>query len=509
MKRHACRRIGLALFVPLLVATGCVASQAGPDPILTARLDEILTRLDATGATVTARVLELSSGRELYARDCDVPYTPASNMKIPVSAAGLDLFGSGHTFKTYLAVDGDDLWVIGTGDPGLGDPRLAKRRGRTPVSVFDDWAAALKQRGITRIAGNLYYYDGALDDQWLHPSWGEDVLHWYGAPTTGLNFNDNCVDITIFPTEGGQPVRYEVMPPVEHITVINECVTGPKHEPTIEKLPDGDVYRIGGTCTERAELKSKPVTNPGAFFCDALRTHWAARGITIAGPTKRVASPLDGVIPPPTAKVVAFHQTSMRDILGRINTNSQNFFAEALCKLSGKEYRARRGRHGPGSWPAGEQAIRAFLRRTRIDDQHFVLADGSGLSDDNKVTSRLITDIFAVMHTHPEAETYRDSLAKGGINGTLEKRFSGYDGRVFAKTGYIEGVRALSGYVKTNEGRWLTFSIIYNHIPGSVKPYEELQDQAVRLLVEWPHLKQQPAPHEAAPVETVGKKAAA
>jgi D-alanyl-D-alanine carboxypeptidase/D-alanyl-D-alanine-endopeptidase (penicillin-binding protein 4) len=69
-------------------------------------------------------------------------------------------------------------------------------------------------------------------------------------------------------------------------------------------------------------------------------------------------------------------------------------------------------------------------------------------------------------------------------------------GRVFAKTGYIGGVRSLSGYVKTGEGKWLVFSIIYNGIPGDVKPYEELQDQAVRLLAEWPKLS---SPREAAP----------
>jgi D-alanyl-D-alanine carboxypeptidase/D-alanyl-D-alanine-endopeptidase (penicillin-binding protein 4) len=501
MKLSRRRMLGLVLVVLSLAAVGCAAPQASRELELAARLDKILYGLADTGATVTARVLELPTRHELYARDVDVPFIPASNMKIPVSAAGLDVFGLKHTFKTYLAIDGDDLWVIGSGDPGIGDPRLAKRRGRLPTGVFDDWAEALTIRGIREIAGDLYYYDGALDDEWVRPSWGEDVLHWYGAPVSGLNFNDNCVDITIYPTELGQPVRYEVTPPVQNITLLNECLTAVEHEPTIEKLPEGDIYKLAGTCAERAELKSKPVGNPGLFFCDALRTRLASRGIVVAGQTKRADSPLDGLVPPARDKLIAVHETNMRDLIGRINTNSQNFFAEALCKLTGQAYAARQGRQVPGSWSDGAKAIHAFLHECGIDDRQLAVADGSGLSDRNRLTARLLTDLFAVMFARRDAEAFVDSLAKGGINGSLEKRFAGLEGHVFAKTGHISGVRALSGYVKTHDRRWLTFAIIYNNIPGGVEPYEALQDEAVRLLVCWPDLESAPAsqPAQAAP----------
>ncbi len=477
-------RARLPAAVALLWLTGCF----GPDRRLSERLDPILTRLAHTGATVTARVVTVPRGRELYARDADVPYTPASNLKVPVSAALLDTFGLAHTFKTYVAVDGDDLWIIGTGDPGLGDPRLAQRRGSTVTGVFDAWADALQQRGLTHIAGDLVYYDGALDAQWVHPTWGDDALHWYGAPVSGLNFNDNCVDITVMPGEPGGPAAYEVQPPVRNITVINECRTADTHAPTIEKLPGGNVYRLGGTCARREELKSKPVEDPGAFTADALRTHLEGRGIRVAGTIRRAAAPLGGTLPPPPARVVALHETALRDILGRINTNSQNMFAEAACKLTGQAWARRQGRPVPGSWADGSAAVHAFLRRNRIDDRGLVVADGSGLSEDNKLTARLLTDLFVVMYRRPDRAAFIDSLAKGGVNGTLEQRFAGYEGRVFAKTGFIGGVRALSGYVRTQRNEWLAFAIIYNRIPGDVKPYEGLQDEAVKLLIRWPDL---------------------
>lgn len=479
------RRTGAGLGLALLLVGGCVT----PQQRLAARLDEILTRLDDTGAVVAARVIELPGRRELYARDADAPFTPASNMKVPVSATLLDTFGLEHTFKTYLALDGDNVWIIGTGDPALGDPRIAQRRGSTSTGVFDAWAQALREHGVTRIAGDLVYYDGALDAQWLHPTWGESVLHWYGAPVTGLNFNDNCVDITVEPTELGRPARFEIMPPVRDATVINECVTDPNHAPTIEKLPGGNIYQLGGTCAKREALKSKPVENPGAFTADAFRTHLAGLGIEVAGAIRAAREPLGGAMPPPAASVIAVHETPLRDVLGRINTNSQNMFADAACKLAGQAWAAGQGRCGPGSWADGSAAIHAFLKRNGIDEAALVVADGSGLSVDNRVTARLMTDLFAVMFERPDRAAFVDSLAKGGINGTLEKRFAGYEGHVFAKTGMIGGVRALSGYVRTKHDEWLAFSIIYNRIPGSVEPYEALQDEAVKLLVAWPRIE--------------------
>ncbi len=479
MKRFAFSFLLLTFFV----VSGCVS--AGHDPALTAQLDEVLGSLSDTGAVYTARVVELSTGRELYAHDIDVPFTPASNMKIPVTAAGLDLFGTQHTFKTYLAKEGGDLWIIGTGDPGTGDPRLAKLKGGNTVTMLDQWADKLIQHHIGTV-GDIYYYEGALDNQLVHDSWGESVLHWYGAPVSGLNFNDNCVDITITPTFSGKPVSYTVMPPVSCITVNNKCITKrPRCRPAIIKLPDGNVYEIDGGCRIKTELKSKPVDNPGEFFADAFKTHLEKRGIKVTGRLKSADAPLGRAIPPDRSKVIAVHETSMINVLSRINTNSQNLFAECLSKLNGQAFMARQGKKVPGSWTDGEKAIRAFLKKSNIDDSQFVLADGSGLSHLNKVTARMITDIFATMYKRADAKVYRDSLANPVSGGSLHGRMKDLEGHVFVKTGLINGVRALSGYVKTKKGKWLTFSIIYNRIPGSVKPFEGLQDNACRILTDW------------------------
>jgi D-alanyl-D-alanine carboxypeptidase/D-alanyl-D-alanine-endopeptidase (penicillin-binding protein 4) len=129
-------------------------------------------------------------------------------------------------------------------------------------------------------------------------------------------------------------------------------------------------------------------------------------------------------------------------------------------------------------------AVKAFLRRQGVNDADYTLADGSGLSRMNRVTTRGQTDLLAAMSRHPHADVFRESLPIAGTDGTISKRMKDLAGRVYAKTGFISGVRALSGYARTADDRWLAFSIIYNKIPGDVKPFEALQDEACRILVQ-------------------------
>jgi len=155
------RRLAALLLIGLLA--GCSSRPAAQPQTLENRLDQVLNRNGATGAIFSGRVIDLQTGIELYSRNSNRPMMPASNMKLFITAAALDFLGADYRFKTYLALDGEDLWVIGTGDPATGDPRMAKAAGKKPTAIFDPWAEALQQRGVTRIA-SVIYYDRALDD---------------------------------------------------------------------------------------------------------------------------------------------------------------------------------------------------------------------------------------------------------------------------------------------------------------------------------------------------------
>ncbi|MBA2707339.1 MAG: D-alanyl-D-alanine carboxypeptidase/D-alanyl-D-alanine-endopeptidase, partial [Gemmatimonadaceae bacterium] len=390
----------------------------------------------------------------------------------------------------YLAIDGDDLWLTGTGDPATGDPAISKANKRTTTSMLDEWAEALKKRGITRIMGKLIYYDAALDSEWVHPSWSKSFAgDWYAAPVAGLNFNDNCVDVKVTPTTDGEPVQYTVVPLTKGAEFFNEATSGGKGDVDIKREPAANVFKITGSATRPTDLSSKSVTDPGAFFADALRTHLESSGIKIDGPSQRVAKPLGSKLAPPISKIVAVHESKMSDVMWRINKSSQNLFAEAMCKLLGQAWMMKQGRDQPGSWHAGAEAVRDFLKRNGIDTTYFVIVDGSGLSRDNRVTVRLICDLLVTMTRHPHADAFNASLSIAGKDGTLRNRLKDLPGESFrGKTGYIGGVRSLSGFVKTRRGEWLAVSVIYNGFKGSVKPFEELQDEVVRTLINYPSL---------------------
>jgi D-alanyl-D-alanine carboxypeptidase/D-alanyl-D-alanine-endopeptidase (penicillin-binding protein 4) len=174
----------------------------------------------------------------------------------------------------------------------------------------------------------------------------------------------------------------------------------------------------------------------------------------------------------------------MSDVMWRINKSSQNLFADAMFKLMGN-----------GTWEGGSDAVHAFLKKAGIDDADYKVVDGSGLSRENRVTARLMTDLLAHMAKHKDAQTFRASMSAAGLDGTLRNRMHDLTGRVQAKTGYIGGVRGLSGYVQQSDGKWLAFSIIFNGFKGSADPFEVLQDEAVYVLAELPNVR--PSTHPA------------
>jgi len=487
------RKILLSCLTIIFLAGGCQSVRErvsnirkSPEQKFSERISEPLNRRSGA-AMLAARVVDLQTGEELFSQNPDTPMIPASNGKLAISAAGLDAFGQGYTFKTYLVRDGDDVWIIGSGDPGCGDAKIEESRGRTTATMFDDWAAALKRRGISRVKGNLYYWDGAFDRELTHPNWKPEFLvDWYAAPVSGLNFNTNCIDVTAYPTEDGQPARLEMTPANTIAQVANKTVTNGQGPPAIDRAPTSPDFTVTGGIKEKAKLESKPITDPGEFFADAFRTHLKDRGIVIDGETRRAESLPFGSTGPLFDRIIATHETSMNDVLARINKNSQNLFAEAMSKALGREWMYRKGESVPGSWKLGEAATKQFLWQNRINAGSYVAVDGSGLARENRVTTRLITDLLATMHRRSDSKVWRNSLGVAGVDGTIAKRMKDIEGRVMAKTGFINGVRSLSGYVHTKNGKWLAFSFIYNNIEGSVKPYEALQDDACRVMYYWP-----------------------
>ena len=461
------------------------------------RLDALLRSLPTSKAVCGAAVADADTGEVLFTHHADTPLIPASNAKLFVMAAALDILGADFQFTTSLVVSGDDLWVVGSGDPGFGDPRLSAARGESVTAVFDRWAAALLAADRRVIVGDLVLDESIFDTEYVHPDWDPgDLQKWFAAPVGALNLNDNCLDITVRPAaRAGDPVLWEVIPPTTIVQIDNRCKTRGSGNPVIHK-PGRDLrYTISGGCQKAWPFGPVAGSDPGAVFGDVLRNVLQQHGVVVEGSIRRVHNAAEKAGRPHT--LIAEHKTSLADVLNRIGKDSQNLFAECLLKRLGYEWQRRQGSpQATGTWASGRAAIRAWL-----DDQQgqatervaerwagISIADGSGLSRSNRLTARQIVELLIVMHSRPDGDRFAESLSVAGRDGSLhrKKRLSDLTGAVRAKTGTMTGVKALSGYVDTPSGRRLAFSVLFNGITGPSAPFNELHDRFCRVLADWP-----------------------
>jgi len=470
---------------PALAGGKAKPARTNPQPLSSA-LHAELTRLPHPQTVAAACVIDLRTGSTVFTHNADAPLLPASNTKVFVMAAALKVLGAEFRFQTRLATDGTNLYLIGDGDPGLGDPKIHQRHGHSITSDFEQWADALKTAGQAEFSGRLVIDESIFDDARVHPSWEPDDLgKWFAAPVGGLNFNDNCVDITLTPTLPGRPVSVSVLPRCPLIEIENSCRTGPNGQPVLHHVPGTYRYTIRGTCNKKWPFTSVPVSDPGLVTAETLRAVFAERGVRIAGPTerRRVRQP-DGSLPTELT-LLAVRVTPLAETLERAGKDSQNLFADCLLKRTAYEWaRCRQLSDPQGSWALGQDAVRAALRESSVSLDSLVVADGSGLSRDNRCTARQLAAVLAWMHTQREAELLRASLSVAGEEGSLRKRLKDMAGRVLGKTGTMKNVRTLSGYVLSKDGPTYAFAVMFNGYPGGSGPYREIQDRICRILAD-------------------------
>jgi D-alanyl-D-alanine carboxypeptidase/D-alanyl-D-alanine-endopeptidase (penicillin-binding protein 4) len=422
-------------------------------------------------------------GREVYARNADRLFVPASNTKIVVSAAALGLlspqsqratsvFGSGPITDGVL--DGD-LVIYGRGDPSFsarcyGVDTLAAGACDSMWTRMDSLAGQIVERGIRHVSGAIVGDGSYFDPQLVHPSWERyDLNWWYAAPVSGLGFNDNSLDVTYGPGPAvDAPAEIAFRPALQLFHFENRTRTLPSGERrTIDFFRTPGTHFIwaeGGVPsggTPRTEYFAVP--DPNLFFAAALRSALAKRGVSIAGPTQ---STTDSTRHRSCRTAPAIAETVGRpvsDLVFPVLNSSQNWFAEMLLKTLGKELGTE------GSWRAGLEVERRFLiDSVRVDSAAFALSDGSGLSSGNLLTPRALVQILAYMQRHPNGAAFAQALPRAGEIGSLKGRFGGtpLEGRVVAKTGSIFHTNSLSGYVERPDGKTWVFSVIANNHTG-------------------------------------------
>lgn len=437
--------------------------------------DKLLAKAD-----VGVVVVSLSDGKRIYEHGADKPRIPASNMKVLTTAAAIDVLGADFRYRTMLVKRGDDLVLLGDGDPMFGDAKVLRKAGWDITTVYKNWAEQLKRAGMTSFE-DVYVDDSVFDGEMVHPKWPKNQLHFaYSAEVAGMTLNVGCLEVSVQPTRPGELVQYKLNPPTQYVTVQNTCETGGGRW-IVDRTMGTNQVRLAGATRAASDPVAVTISDPAMYAATVLAETLRSAGIQVTGKVQRDRT-VRGKLEKNDAKEMALliaHETPLLQVVARTNKDSQNHYAESLCKRIGY---ATSGQSG--SWENGTAGIGSFLLRTGAKADSFDLDDGSGLSRANTVSPATVMCVLLHMWNGKHRDAFLNTLPVGGEDGTLDNRFKGgLGGRVFAKTGYINQVSSLSGYLKAKNGEWYAFSILMNDVPpGTNSRAKELQEDIVEAV---------------------------
>ena len=394
---------------------------------LHAALDGVLAGRQLKSAINGLYVVDARTGKVLYAHGEDRQLNPASNTKLVSTATALDALGSDFTYDLRLlgaapdddgTVDGD-AYLVGSADPTL------SARG------LDDLAGALAGTGVKRVTGAVVIGDAARDAV-AHPA----------------------VTVTITGTTEGELPEVELSPDSAYFVVDTTAVTSEKKgklEVTLAVGDEGVVVSVTGRVRPGQVVEaSRSVPGAAAFTAHTFRAMALRAGVDIVGGVK--VAPGE---PPALTALAVHHSVPLTKLAALINKPSNNFLADRLIATVGGE---RFG--GDPSIGKGVQAMADWLARVGVSPGSYRLENGSGLSHAIHMSARQLVQVLRAGAEKLGAD-WVDSLSVGGRDGTLKYRFAARPsaGHIRAKTGTLNGVATLSGFV-TVGGEEVCFSFL-------------------------------------------------
>ncbi len=440
------------LMVFLFVCAGGICSARAD---LRSRIDGIIDQPLKQKVRFGIQVTEADSGRVLYERNTATAMIPASNMKLIVTAAALEYLGANYQYETKAGLCENTLVVIGSGDPLLGDLKTDVKYGREPGWIFEDIVNKLKSRGVS-VVNDIVVDSTFFDDERVHPNWPKEELNrWYAAEVSGLNYNNNCIDITVRNIGGRAAVS--IYPQTKYVQIYNEIRSISHGSDAVGAYRKQGVNELvlRGTCKDKEGPFSVAIERPAAFFGYLLAEHLLEAGIETKGKLIEKEFSENGGF-----ELLGVYRTSIEDCLLRSNKNSLGLAAEALLKTIDAEQNPE-GKGG--SWKGGREEISNYLTGIGVNKDEFFIDDGSGLSRGNLLSPGSIVKVLMHVREGESWHLFKHSLAAGGVDGTIGHRFAAerYRGKILAKTGTITGVKALSG-VCVIAGDEYIFSVLAN-----------------------------------------------
>lgn len=444
----------LLLLAVWVVAGGAAA--ALPEPVARAFVDQGIPL-----SAVSAYAHEIGEARPLVVHQAARPMNPASTIKLLTTLAALELLGPDYRWRTEAYADGTITEGVLAGNlvlKGYGDPKIT-------VEQFRELIARLRATGITAIRGDLVldrsYFAIAPHDP---AAFDGEPLKPYNVGPDALLVNFKSVRFVFTPGDGGQAVDVRAEPALSNVVIRSapgpapgECGEwrGGLHALFADRLDRADAAFRGRypiACGERdwyVALLDHPHYVLGMFSAA-----WAAAGGSFSGRVR------EGRVPPGASLVATLESSPLSEVVRDINKLSNNVMArQVFLTLATTEYPP------PATTAHSAAVVRHWLRERNIHTPDLALENGSGLSRHERIAAQSLGRLLLAADKSKVRAEYLSSLAVAATDGTVRRRFENDDvaEQAMLKTGSLEGVRAIAGFVLVPNGRTFVVVCFVNH----------------------------------------------
>ena len=442
------------VFAALLAITSSVRADPGKAP-----WGAWIGEAGLAAAQVGAMAVPLDGGAALTAHNPGQPFNPASTMKLLTSYAGLALLGPGYRWHTGAFLRGRLAGDVLHGDlvlRGGGDPKLV-------IEDLDAFVVRLRQAGLREVRGALVLDDGIFDIG------GDSVERFDGDPSQpynvrpfGVLMNFKAVRVVVQPD--GQGARVRVDPELADLRIDDQIryLNGPCRQGAsglgVRDVPDASGPRIrvwgnySSSCGEQSVFTA--ILSHPQFVLALFKAAWRARGGVFEGDVRVERGAARGA---PWAEWAS--PRTLTEVVGDINKFSNNVMARHLLLQIGSEAGLRRvgaeTRRAPATVAHARAVVGEWLQGQGLVFPELVLDNGSGLSRVERISPASMVRLLMHASAGPSGEILRQSLPLVGVDGTMKSRMTGEPiaGNAWIKTGSLDDVRTIAGYVDAVSGR--------------------------------------------------------
>lgn len=440
------------------------------------RFVQALAAVDIPAANVSVVTQPLSlatvGDRKTWSLNPGALRLTASTAKLYTSYAALVRLGPATTLKTEVWKHGDDLILVGSGDPSITVERLSSLLRQ------------LRAQGIRDLRGNIILDRSRFGPPSALPfdptAFDAKPMRPYNVGPDALLLNFRAIQVVLTPQEGNVMARLDT--PLSGAVVDNQLQPG---DGPCSDWKDGVQSTISGSfkitlkgkfprsCTPQtlqlAAHGPELVGEAGAnTYAEALiRGLWQEMGGSWHGKA------VSGIKPTSAVWLASVESPPVAQLVRDINKYSNNVMARQLFLLLAD---------APSTQADAEQALRQTLAARGVPMKHLVIENGSGLSRKEATTAEEMTGLLRVIWNDPRMPELLSSLPIGGTDGTLKKnKNNGGDvGRIRLKTGSLENTRAAAGYVQDSRGHWHTLVVLIQD-PKATANYGALREAIDQL----------------------------